>query len=201
MSLVPLGVGFSCATCWFMKLKLSVLSGTLSGASGLASTNLNGAGFGAGFWVSNSSGGISILNVCGSSLLGKTVGPTVRKYGAATNSSRCKTSVPITPICTDLVSGLLDRRGKPRRGAAGGGLKVALIDAWRGSGLRSLNAADRIWSKFVSSFLVVTRRCSTATRGNPRQSTRNDPEFHSRRLYRAYSLLPNTPRSSLRQTS
>ena len=40
MSLLPSGVGFSCATCWFWAAKLFVLSGVFSGASGLVSTKL-----------------------------------------------------------------------------------------------------------------------------------------------------------------
>ena len=47
LSLCWSGCGFSWASCWFWELKLFVLSGTLSGALGFASTyRLGGGGFG-----------------------------------------------------------------------------------------------------------------------------------------------------------
>ena len=131
MSFLPLGVGFSCATCWFMKLKLFVLSGGLSGASGLASTNFEGSGLGCGFGASNSSGAISMLKVWGGGVRGtKDSGATFNKYGAATKSSKCNTSVPMTPIWIERTSGFVDNRGIARRDRVGvGSVKSLLMNA------------------------------------------------------------------------
>ncbi len=64
LSLCWSSCGFSWASCWFCELKLVVLSGTLSGAFGFASTYLFGGG-GLGGAFAKAWGAISMLNWCG----------------------------------------------------------------------------------------------------------------------------------------
>ena len=129
------GEGFSCAACWFWAPKLLVSSGTLSGAFGLVSTNLKGAGgfSGAFFGMANSSGASSMSNCrAGGARPIVCAGSMRSRCGISRKRSRCTRIVPSRPICTERTSGSEENRGvgRRRRGLATGGVISWVMEGW-----------------------------------------------------------------------
>ena len=120
--------GFSWASSWFFELKLVVLSGTLSGASGFASIYLLGGGaLGGGF--AKMSGAISMLNVLGAAIFrGAVRNASVRKrYGTIRNKTRWTRKTAARPTNTDRDSGSAHERVNRFRAAAGEGAVSSCI--------------------------------------------------------------------------
>src|ERR1022692_3249592 len=119
--------GFSWASCEFWELKLFVLSGTLSGALGFASTYLFGGG-GLRTSFTNALGAISILNCrCAGFRTAPWTGSVRSRYGAVANRRKWTSRTARIPIITERESGSSMTRAASRLNEAVG---EATVSVW-----------------------------------------------------------------------